>query len=158
MLRFEPVTKYDNGIVFDILTQGFKPVVDDKLSECIRKFDEEVFSNPETVGACTFVAEVDGKVAGLGSYDPRKWPESGEIGWNCILEDFRGKGFGRAQIFEILKILKDREFKKAFVRTGEHPFFVPAQKMYKYCGFVEVKRHLTGDQPGYGTIDYELNL
>ena len=62
------------------------------------------------------------------------------------------------QVKEILRRLKLSDFKKAFVRTGEHPFFTNAQKMYAACGFKEIKRHPTGDQPGYGTIDYELKL
>ena len=62
------------------------------------------------------------------------------------------------QIKEILGRLKRDGFKKAFVRTGEHPFFTRAQNMYASCGFKEIKRHPTGDQPGYGTIDYEIGL
>ncbi len=30
--------------------------------------------------------------------------------------------------------------------------------MYAACGFKESKRHPTSDQPGYGTIDYEIEL
>jgi hypothetical protein len=30
--------------------------------------------------------------------------------------------------------------------------------MYAACGFKESKRHPTGGQPGYGTIDYEIEL
>jgi hypothetical protein len=30
--------------------------------------------------------------------------------------------------------------------------------MYAACGFKEIRRYPTGDQPGYGTIDYEVEL
>jgi GNAT superfamily N-acetyltransferase len=74
------------------------------------------------------------------------------------LPKFQGKCFGKAQVKEVLRRLKQDNFKKAFVRTGEHLFFTSAQKMYVACGFKELKRHSNGDQSGYGTIDYEIEL
>jgi GNAT superfamily N-acetyltransferase len=75
-----------------------------------------------------------------------------------FLPEFRAKGFGTLQIKEILRRFKDAGYERAFVRTGEHPFFIPAQKMYLACGFKECERHPTGDQPNFGTIDYEMYL
>jgi len=56
-------------------------------------------------------------------------PEVGIIGWNGILPEFRGRGFGKAQIRELLGRLKLDGFKNAFVRTGEHAFFFFVQSM-----------------------------
>ena len=158
MLKFEPITKYQKGLVFSLLSQSFAEVLGDGLEEKIKQYDKEVFENPDTVGACIFISTLNGKPAGMASWDPRQAPELGIIGWICILPEFQGNGFGKAQIKEILGQLKRDGFKKAFVRTGEHPFFTSAQKMYAACGFKESKRHPTGDQPGYGTIDYEIEL
>jgi GNAT superfamily N-acetyltransferase len=74
------------------------------------------------------------------------------------LPEYQGKGFGKAQIKEILRRLKKQGFKKAFVRTGEHPFFNKAQKMYIACGFGESERYPMGDRPKCATIDYEIEL
>lgn len=158
MLKFEPITKYEKGVVFSLLSQSFAGVLDDGLEEKIKQYEREVFENSDTVGACIFISTLNGKPVGMASWDPRQGPELGIIGWICILPEFQGKGFGKAQIKEILGRLKRSGFKKAFVRTGEHPFFTSAQKMYAACGFKESKRHPTGDQPGYGTIDYEIKL
>ena len=54
--------------------------------------------------------------------------------------------------------LKNQGFKNAFVTTGEHPFFEPADKMYLACGFKETKRYSEGRDPRYGSIDYKLEL
>lgn len=158
MLKFEKITKYEKGIVFSLLSQSFAEVLDDSLGEKMKQYDRDVFENTDTVGACAFISTLNGKPVGMASWDPRRAPETGEIGWNCISPEFQNRGFGKAQIKEILKRLKQSGFKNAFVRTGEHPFFVNAQKLYLACGFKEVKRHPTGDQPGYGTIDYHIRL
>ena len=78
--------------------------------------------------------------------------------WSCVLPAFRGRGFGRMQIKEVLGRLKGEGFKRVLVRTGEHRFFAAARRMYVACGFREVRRYPTGDQEGYGTIDYEVDL
>ena len=158
MLKFKQITEYEPGIIFSLLSQSFGEVLDGMLEEKIKQYDKEAFESPDTVGACVFISTLNGKPVGIASWDPRQGPELGIIGWVCILPKFQCKGFGEAQIKEVLKRLKRDGFKKAFVRTGEHPFFTSAQKMYAACGFKEIKRHPTGDQPGYGTIDYELKL
>jgi len=157
-LLFEPIFKYQQGIISSLLLRGFAEVCDKKLKEKIMQYDKESFGNPQTIGACVFISTLHDNPIGLASWDPRKWPEIAEIGWNCILPEFRGKGFGQTQIKELLRRFKTAGFKKAFVRTGEHPFFIPAQKMYLACDFKECKKLPTGDQPGYGTIDYEFCL
>ena len=158
MLTFEDISDYKPGIIFSLLSQSFAELWNDELEEKIKQFDKEVFESPDTVGACTFISTLNGKAVGMASWDPRQGPELGEIGFNCILPEYQGKGFGKAQIKEIFRRLKEAGFEKAFVRTGEHPFFAKAQKMYVACGFRESKRYPIGDQPGYGTIDYEIEL
>ena len=158
MLKFEPITKYEKGIVISLLSQSWAELWNDELEEKMKQYEREVFGNPDTVGACIFISTLNGKPVGMASWDPRQRPELGIIGWICVLPEFQGRSFGKIQIKEILRRLKRDGFKKAFVRTGEHSFFTSAQKMYVACGFKESKRDSTGDQPGYGTIDYEIKL
>jgi GNAT superfamily N-acetyltransferase len=158
MLKFESITKHQRGLIAELLLHGFAGVMDNALHDKIKEFDKEVFEKPDTVGACVFISTLNGNSVGMASWDPRQWPELGIIGYNCILPEFQNRSFGKAQIKEILDRLKQKGFKKACVRTGEHPFFTSAQKMYAACGFNEIKRHPTGDQPGYGTIDYDIEL
>ena len=158
MVEFTGIAGYEAGIVHSLLCRSFAELLNDALEEKIKSFDKDIFENPDTIGACTFISTLGGEAVGMASWDPRQGPAVGVIGYNCILPEYQGKGFGTAQIKEILRRLKKDGFKKVMVRTGEHPFFVSAQKMYAACGFSEKKRYETGDQPGYGTIDYEIEV
>jgi len=55
--------------------------------------DRNVFKNPDTVGACTFLTWCGPAIAGLFSFDPRSRPAYGVIGHNCILPEYRKQGF-----------------------------------------------------------------
>ena len=154
-LVFTSIAKHKPGAIFSLLRESYALIWNDKLEETMRKFDCEVFENPRTVGACTFITCLDGQPIGLASYDPRLGPESAIIGHNCILPDYQGRGFGRQQIAEILLRLRAQGFAKVTVTTSDHPFFIPAQKMYQACGFREVRR--LGQHPDQ-TIEYEIDL
>ena len=108
--------------------------------EAFEDFDALAFNNLSTVGNCVYISEIDGEVAGMFSFDPRPGPFKGIIGHNCILPPFRGRGLGKLQILETLNLLRKRHIQNAEVSTGDHPFFLPAQKMYISCGFKEIRR------------------
>lgn len=77
----------------------------------------------QSICPCVFISILNDEPIGMASWDPRQVPEVGIIGYNCILPEYQGKGFGKTQIQEILKRLKNQGFEKALVTTGEHPFF-----------------------------------
>jgi GNAT superfamily N-acetyltransferase len=158
MLKYEPVTKYKRGFIFSLLQQSFADLWNDELEKKMRQYDCDIFDNPETVGACAFITCLNGNAVGMASWDPRQGPEKAILGYNCILPEYQGKRFGTAQIKEVLGRLKTAGFKKAFVTTGQHPFFMAAVKMYPACGFKEIKRYIDGRDPRYGSIDYEIEL
>jgi len=120
-----------------------------------RKADRDTFENADTIGACTFITCLKDQPIGFVCYDPRPGPESAVIGHNCILPKFQRRGFGCRQIAEIIRRLREREFHKVIVTTSDHPFFVPAQKLYLACGFRELRRF--GQQPDQ-TIEYQLDI
>jgi GNAT superfamily N-acetyltransferase len=117
-----------------------------------------VESHPETVGACLFLTRLDGRLAGFGSWDPRHGPEYGIVGHNCILPEFRRKGLGGRQIQEILLRLQMRGVRTARVTTSDHPFFVPAQRMYIALGFRETQRIPWDRNPSRELIEYEKKI
>lgn len=151
-MEFTSPTEHPSGTVFDLLRRAWAPLWNPKLEENIRRFDTEVAEQPDTVGACTFVTCLHSQPVGMGSYDPRQRPERAVIGWNCVVPEHQGKGIGKSQIQEILRILRDMGIRKALVTTTDEPFFVPAQRTYEACGFVRVRK--TEDN----NIEYELEL
>ena len=104
------------------------------------------------MGACNFITCLDEKPIGVGSFDPRGKPEKGLIGWNCIVPEYQGKGYGKAQIEKTLGAFREIGIKKALVNTCDEEFYVPAQMKYEACGF-KVIRKTDGN-----IIEYELHL
>jgi GNAT superfamily N-acetyltransferase len=164
MIRFTAIVEHERGTILALLCKSYEELVSSE-GECWEgerekweEFDGAAFENPETVGACVFVTCLDGEAIGFGSWDPRGGPEPALIGHNCVLPEFRGRGYGKRQIEEIVGRLKAKGFKKAAATTGEHAFFEPARRMYEACGFREVGRSAGGSDPRYGTIRYEMEL
>ena len=162
-LTFEPVDDYRPGDVERLLSQSYEALTtelgDLDPSHFDRgKFDREVFENPGTVGACTFITCLDGDPIGLGSFDPRQRPELGVVGHNCILPPYRGRGYGRLQMLEIVGRLAALGVHTATATTGDHPFFIAAQKMYLACGFhVALRLEPSQDRP-FPVIEYRRQL
>lgn len=162
--RFTPFAAHEPGTVLSLLSGSYAaylaldPPAAQTWPPHWATYDREVYLCPTTVGACGFVTCIDGEAIGFASWDPRRRP-SGVIGHNCVLPDFRGRGYGRAQIRRVLELLQTRGFQRAHVTTGDHPFFRPAQRMYEACGFSEVARG-RGDPrvSAFGVIEYHLLL
>ena len=109
-LIFTQSTKFKLGIIRRLLTTCYADILDRKLIEQFEQFDRDVFENPGTVGACTFVTALGPDVVGMASYDPRQAPEQGLIGHNCILPEYQRKGYGKRQILEVIRWLGRKYF------------------------------------------------
>ena len=162
-LVFDPVSRHEVGTIERLLVASYAglPVSDDELATYRlkwRRADRDTFENPATIGCCTFVTCLDDVPIGLGSFDPRERPERGVIGQNCIVPEYRRQGYGRRQIEEILRRLREMRVRKAIVTTGEHAFFLPGQRMYLACGFGETRRFEREDVSAFGMIEYEREL
>ena len=120
--------------------------------------DRNVFENPGTIGACTFLSWRETDIVGFFSFDPRPQPVYGVIGHNCILPEYRNQGFGKQQIREVLRKFRQIGIRQARVSTNDHSFFVPAQRMYIACGFVEVERAPWNRDTNQNIIHYEINI
>jgi GNAT superfamily N-acetyltransferase len=158
MLKYSEISKYEPGVVFSLLSKSFAAILNYDLEGKFRRYDQEVFANPDTVGACIFISILNGKAVGMASWDPRKGPEIAVIGHNCILPEVQNRGLGKIQMIELISRLKRQGFKKLTVTTGDHPFYKSADKMYQSCGFTEIQRNLQSPDPRYGSVDYELIL
>jgi GNAT superfamily N-acetyltransferase len=91
------------------------------------------------------------------SWDPRRFPKA-IVGYNCIVPEFQGNGFGKQQLIDLLRRLKVMRFTEVLAKTGDNPFYLASQKMYESCGFNEIQRHTASSDSRYGSIDYHLVL
>jgi GNAT superfamily N-acetyltransferase len=151
------------GIITSLLRRSYAELLEvDKrwLHEQVHwdEYDRLVFSNPGTMGACLFLTLFKGNLAGFGSWDPRQYPEYGIVGHNCILPKFRGKGLGRQQTLEILRRLRMLGIRMVKASTIDHPFFIPAQRTYRACGFRELRRIPWDRDPKEILIEYERDM
>lgn len=152
------------GSIADLLKSSYAEIVSSAPEEWEQEishweeFDADVFQFPDTVGACAFLTWYDERLAGMGSYDNQQRPRFGIVGHNCILPEFRGKGFGKLQMNEILRRFTAMRILLAKVSTVDHRFFIPAQRMYLSCGFREVRRAPWDRNPELNIIEYEKKL
>jgi len=164
LLLFTPFREHQQGIIFSLLSRSYAAylALDPQAAQTWpadwAAYDREVFRFPDTVGACGFVTSLGAQAIGFASWDPREFPDCGVIGHNCILPAFQGCGYGKAQIRRVLCVLWARGFAQARVTTGEHSFFVPAQRMYEACGFREVARGHRDPRVPLRMVEYGLHL
>lgn len=153
-----------SGLIASLLRRSYAALVEAEPERWERvvpkweEFDREIFEHPDTIGSCVFLSWVDAELVGVGSYDPRQKPAFGIVGHNCILPEFRGRGYGQEQVQEILRRFRELGIRKAQVTTGAHPFFLPARRTYAACGFRETARRPWDVDPAQAVIDYELDL
>ncbi len=160
---FCPVTPGHRGLLVEFLVDSYRPLFEqnscwEDLPRSFQQFDDEVFQKIETLGRCVFLTRLDGQFIGFSSFDPRQAPMTAVIGHNCIVPRFQKRGLGKAQAFETLSRLKQLSFRKATVTTSEHPFFLPARRMYLSCGFTEVRRYAAGPDARYGVVLLEQEM
>ena len=164
LLTFEPVSLFSAGELADIIDRSYAELLEkwpgpwEHEREKWRDFDRQAFAHPDTVGKCVFVSCLERTPVGLASYDPRPGPSHAVIGQNCVLPEYRGRGFGKRQILEILGRFTAGKIRLARVTTSEHPFFIPAGTLYRDLGFQEIRRRPGGPDPRYRLIELEKGL
>ena len=160
-LEFSPLMNETPGVIVSLLRRSYVDLLTNESAlwkgeeSRWEQYDREAFQQPQTVGASLFVSRLDGVLAGFASWDPRQQPHCGVVGHNCILPEFRGRGLGAEQIREVLRRFQRRGIPMALATTCDHPFFLPAQRMYLACGFREVRRIPWDRDSRYAQIEYE---
>jgi GNAT superfamily N-acetyltransferase len=163
-LRFTPPHDQEPGLIASMLKQSYSDLLESDQEHWApevakwERFDREVFEHPDTVGACVFLSWSDGQLVGFGSYDPQQKPAFGIVGHNCVLPEFRGRGFGKQQIQEILRRFQGKGIRTAKTSTLAGAWHIPAQRMYTACGFRETARHPWDGDPSQTVIEYEKRL
>ena len=159
-MRFVRFGEHARGTLFALLLDAYaenKFLVNKHQREW-KAFDDFIFDNLEFTEATGFITVEDEKPVGFISWDPRPLPEQVEIGHNCIVGDYRGRGLGGQQLGHTLKMIGELNPSRITVKTGDDPFFEPARRMYKSAGFNEKRRIFLKGQTQPGAIEYELAL
>ena len=142
MIEFKKISEFPKGTLYNQLVDAYsfndecKKVWDTSCKE----YDNYFYNNLD-------IADI--------SWNPRHKPDYVEIGHNCIITKYKGKGYGHIQLEEaIRRIKKYDKLKKIVVTTNE-----PAQKNYESEGFVKVCERENKETQFFGKyIDYEIKL
>ena len=160
MIEFKKTIEFPKGTFYKQLVDAYsfnnncKKTWNDMWNE----YDEFFYSNLEIAEKCSFITVLDGIPIGHISWDPRNRPDYVEIGHNCILTKYKGNGYGKLQLQEAIRRIKEYDdLKKIIVTTNEITF--SAQNNYESVGFIKVKKRVNNETPFLGDyIDYEIIL
>jgi len=161
MIEFKQANEFERRIIYKLLCKSYiellkaKPDCAEKYKADWKKIDDDTFDYPDSIGRCVLISTLNDDPIGFISWDPRRTPEEGKIGQNCIVPSYRGKGYGKLQIQKVLEILQAKATRIIRVTTDNYPFFVPAQKTYLSCGFREGGRSHTDAYGGLELVHYE---
>jgi ribosomal protein S18 acetylase RimI-like enzyme len=164
MLTFKPLSGFERGMIFHLLKSSYHELIlsyssiQDELLKQWLSLDSEAFDHPDTVGRCVRMTCLHDRPIGMFSWDPRELPEEGIIGQNCIIPEERNRGYGKEQIRELIRLFREMNAEKISVTTATDDFFLPAQAMYRACGFKEVREDSVSKRNAFKRIRFELKL
>jgi len=94
------------------------------------------------------VAEVGGQVVGWVTWIVNRDRNQGQIGYNGVAPQFRGRGVGTALVRMALGKLREAGMPIAVVITGLDDGHAPARHVYEKCGF----------EPFHQSVTYVMEL
>ena len=139
MTIYKPISLFEKGSILQILKTCYQDFFiyflneKNRLLDLWEKEDEDAFNIP-IIGEHSLFTCINGQVIGYFSWDNRNFP-NGLIGQNCIIPAYQNQGYGRKQLAVIEEKFIHSNFKEVSVITGDHEFFLPAQKMYLACEY-----------------------
>ncbi|MDO4740266.1 MAG: GNAT family N-acetyltransferase [Eubacteriales bacterium] len=135
--------------MFDILQDAYSydPRNRALWEENWRESDDFFYENPQIADRYGLVSCIDGHPIGFVTWDPRHAPEYVEIGHNGIRSAYKRKGYGRAQLREAIRRIREYpELKKIIVCTNAN---LAAPKNYESVGMRLCGREPNASQSAY---------
>ena len=160
MINFKKPSEFPKGTLYNQLVDAYSFNGECKKTwdTSWKEYDDYFYDHLDIADKYCFVTVLDGEPIGHISWDPRHKPDYVEIGHNCIITKYKGKGYGHIQLEEAIRRIKQYDdFKKIIVTTNE--IFVPAQKNYESVEFKKIGERDNKETPFSGKyIDYELTF
>lgn len=153
MVEFRKISEFPRGTLYDILQDAysFDPRNKEIWDANWQESDDFFYDNPEIADKYGLVTCIDDCPIGFVTWDPRNRPEYVEIGHNGIRSAYKGKGYGRMQLQEALRRIKEYDgLKRIIVETNSN---LVAPKNYESVGFKLYDRKVNDSESAY-TGDY----
>lgn len=156
-MEFRKFSEFNRGIMLAMLRDAysFEPGYEKDWLEEWKKADDFFYDNLHIADKCGFITVVDGVPVGFICWDPRNLPAYVEIGHNCIITQYKGNGYGRAQLHEAAVRIAKSGAEKIIVTTDER--LIPARRNYESAGFRLIGLRENKHNPQYAgqLMDYE---
>ena len=155
MIEFRNISSFPKGTLYKQLVDAysFNENCKRNWNDMWKEYDDFFYSNLDIADKCGFITLINNIPVGHISWDPRNRPNYVIIGHNCIISEYKGNGYGKLQLQEEIRRIKEYELKKIIVTTNE--ITLPAQKNYESVGFKKVSVRENKETPFAGKyIDY----
>ncbi|MCI8590534.1 MAG: GNAT family N-acetyltransferase [Clostridiales bacterium] len=153
MVTFRKFTEFPRGTLYDIIKDAYAYDTRNKVlwDQNWHESDDFFYDNPHIADRYGLVTCVDNMPIGFVTWDPRRRPEYVEIGHNGVRDAYKRKGYGRMQLQEAIRRIKEYEgLRRIIVCTNSG---LAAPKNYESCGFTLYDRKANHSSSAY-TGDY----
>lgn len=158
MIAFRKTSEFPKGTFYNQLVDAysFNDHCKEAWNDVWMEYDHFLCSNPDIADRYSFITTLDGIPIGHISWDPGNRPDFVEIGHNCIITEYKGNGYGKQQLQEAVRRIKEyKDVKRIVVTTNA--FLQAAQKNYESAGFEKIRERINHETPFSGNyIDYEM--
>lgn len=158
MIEFRKITEFPRGTLYNHLVDAysFNKECRKTWDTLWKEYDNYFYDNLDIADKYCFITVLDKEPIGHISWDSRHRHDYVEIGHNCIITKYKGKGYGHVQLEEAIRRIKEYDdLKKIIVTTNE--IFIPAQGNYESVGFIKTRERENKGTPFSGKyIDYEM--
>ena len=160
MIEFRKISDFPKGTLYDILIDAYsfdernRQIWDKNWKET----DDFFYSHPEIADEYGLVTCLDGEAIGFVTWDPRHRPDYVEIEHNGIRGKYKGRGYGRLQLLEALRRIREYEgLKRIIVCTNSN---LIAPKNYESVGFTLYDSKMNETESAYtgNYLYYEIIL
>jgi len=104
---------------------------------------EQVRNAARTRPGMVWVSELNGRIVGFATFKVDEAAGVGEIGNNAVDPEFQGRGIGKRQHREVLRLLRERGLTHAIVQTNTDDAHAAARASYEKVGFREMRGSVT---------------
>ena len=160
MIGFRRIPEFPRGTLYDILADAYsfdernRQIWDGNWKET----DDFFYDHPDIADRYGLVTCLEGEPIGFVTWDPRHRPDYVEIGHNGIREKHKGHGYGRLQLEEALRRIREYEGLKRIIVCTNSRLIAP--RNYESAGFMLYDRKPNHTETAYtgDYLYYELNL
>ena len=160
MVEFRTLADFPRGTMFDLLCDAYAYDPRNRMiwEENWKESDAFFYDNPAIAQKYSIVTCADGQPIGFVTWDPRHCPDHVEIGHNGVRGAYKRRGYGKMQLMEALRRIKEDEgLQRIIVGTNSN---LIAVRNYESAGFMlydrkpnDTETAFTGDY-----LFYEIRL